>query len=365
MLRHRILFGGLIGTLGLIGMFEVAMPVAVGQATYPCPTYPTACPTACVPNVGGFGYYPTKWRQWPGEPQLEVTNPRAPGLEVLPTPQGQEEIPVPVAPQRSTGPMEGGFLPPGGTILPPQEQGTQPELPEEPKAPEGDALPGLPVEQTPEVLPGLPEEEKPAEEPKSPSSNRFRPGAPWSETPRPTAAIPFESRKPEQRNTVVLLIDGKPSSGQQADAIATTTPESAAQKGVEAAAYAVVESAASAQASAAAGVDAPRVAIDGYCPIDLVRNGRWTQGDLRYTVVHDGAIYRLSGESQWREFQANPDAFTPAYSGNDPVASIDQQHLVPGKVMYCATYNGRLYMFANPDTQARFNKNPQRYAAER
>ena len=142
-------------------------------------------------------------------------------------------------------------------------------------------------------------------------------------------------------------------------------PESSAKQGVEAAAYAMVESAATAEAGNNAKLDTPPVALGGYCPVDLIHNGRWTRGDLHYTVVHDGAVYRLSGPAQWRKFQADPAAFVPAYSGNDPVLSVDQQQLVPGKIMYCATYNGRLYMFSSSVTQARFNQNPQRYEAGR
>ena len=99
--------------------------------------------------------------------------------------------------------------------------------------------------------------------------------------------------------------------------------------------------------------------------MELVRNGRWTLGDLRWTVVHDGWIYRLSGPAQRREFQANPEAFTPAYSGNDPVLTVDEHRTVPGQLKYCATYNGRLYVFASAATQLRFDKEPQRYVVKR
>jgi hypothetical protein len=105
----------------------------------------------------------------------------------------------------------------------------------------------------------------------------------------------------------------------------------------------------------------PEIALGGFCPVDLCQNSRWTQGDVRWTVVHNGFIYRLSGAEQRKQFLANPERFAPVNSGNDPVISHDDHRSVPGKLEYCAVYNDRLYVFSSAATQARFNENPQRY----
>ena len=360
MIRYSLLLGAFVLTLGW------GDAARAGQATYP---HPCPSPNTCIPNAGAFGYFPTTWRQWPGEQRLEITNPRAVGMEPLPAPEGQERVPVPAVPQDMPfRAPEGELLPPGGTILPPQEPEPLPELPTEPQTPAEGGLPGLPVEPGSEVLPGLPENGKPTEQPESPSSGTGR-GLPWENRKPATAAISFETRKPQPRNTVVLLVDGQPLEGSRVepaahytDVTVATESGSPAEKGVEAAAYAVVESAASAEAGSDVKMGTPPVALGGHCPVDLIQNGRWTQGDLRYTIVHDGRIYRLSGSDQWRQFQANRDAFTPVCSGNDPVLSTDRQRLVPGQIMYCAVYNSRLYMFSSAASQARFNEDPRRYA---
>ena len=105
-----------------------------------------------------------------------------------------------------------------------------------------------------------------------------------------------------------------------------------------------------------------RPSLHSYCPVELTRNGRWTPGDLRWTVVHNGLVYRLSGPAQRQQFLADPEAFAPAYSGNDPVLAMDQHRTVPGQAAYCTTCNGRLYMFSSAATQSQFNSDPQRYA---
>ena len=105
------------------------------------------------------------------------------------------------------------------------------------------------------------------------------------------------------------------------------------------------------------------MALNGYCPVELSRSGRWVLGDLRWTVVHQGWIYRLSGAEQRQQFLADPDRFAPVNSGNDVVLSADRNRVVPGQTAHCAIYNGRLYMFSSADTQAEFNRHPERYVA--
>ena len=132
---------------------------------------------------------------------------------------------------------------------------------------------------------------------------------------------------------------------------------------IESAAYAADE--AVAPSDVIDSVVMPPVVLNGYCVVELATNGRWTPGDLRWTVVYKGGIYRFSGPVQRQQFLANPDAFAPVNSGNDPVLAVDGNRSLPGRPAYCAMYNGRLYMFSSAATQAKFNQSPQRYAAGR
>jgi hypothetical protein len=106
---------------------------------------------------------------------------------------------------------------------------------------------------------------------------------------------------------------------------------------------------------------APPIALKGYCPVELCRNGRWVQGDPRWTVIHQGAAYRLSGNDQRMQFLANPEQFAPANGGNDLVISVGQRRDVPGDLSYCAAFKGRIYMFSSSATQLEFQKSPERF----
>ncbi|MCE5267264.1 MAG: hypothetical protein LLG00_05205 [Planctomycetaceae bacterium] len=378
-------------------------------------------PSGCAPNVGGFGYFEQRWRVWPGDDKLiERINPRAVGGERIPTPAGHEEVPppkaltppapptraqpapapesepVPLPPPGGVTPQEGLLLPPGQPqqapapreetpLLPPPSKegsptpmpgegvpGLQPDLPAEPTAPQSkpDGKPAKPADaparqkattrpSSPLLPPELTPERRPAMVGDSPAARRKSPER---------IIVPTGGLEPE-RNTVLPGVF-------RADA--NLAPLSRRTERVAPVAYVEEETPSigtvrfgSSPYDTRAGreppavhpkVVAPMVAIEGFCPVELLRNGRWVQGDTRWTVVYKGLIYRLSGAKQRQEFAASPEAFAPVNGGNDPVVSIEQHRSVPGQSAYCATYGGRLYMFSSDTTLSRFNSDPQRYA---
>ena len=105
----------------------------------------------------------------------------------------------------------------------------------------------------------------------------------------------------------------------------------------------------------------PAVGLDGYCPVALVHDEVWTPGDPRYTAEFEGHTYTMSGPLQHRAFRSNPERYAPANSGFDPVLSFEENRRCLGKTNACAVFEGRLYMFANAESLARFQSNPMRY----
>jgi YHS domain-containing protein len=158
--------------------------------------YPINYGCCCSPNVQEFGYFRTTWREWPNEPRPDKYFPRSIGMERIPTPEGQEQLPLPKAtvmppgqplPEQLPG-LEGGALPPPGGIplpeLPPGLESPK-QLPEP-----GKELQGLPPEpQTPgegfKAVPGLPEELEPPPplEPKKTPNETEKPSEPKSSNP--------------------------------------------------------------------------------------------------------------------------------------------------------------------------------------
>jgi len=110
-----------------------------------CPGSSSARGCICTPNAQGFGYFTVKWRQWPGEARPDINFSQSIGAEVLPTPEGQRQLPpsrAKVAPGQT----------PAGSGIPPLDEGQQPK-------------PGTPLLPEPPIVPP---EGSPTETPKKP-----------------------------------------------------------------------------------------------------------------------------------------------------------------------------------------------------
>lgn len=69
----------------------------------------------------------------------------------------------------------------------------------------------------------------------------------------------------------------------------------------------------------AAGVDlnasSTGLALQGYDPVAYFTVGEATEGDWKITAVYDDATYRFANAENKATFEANPEAYLPAYGG--------------------------------------------------
>ena len=107
----------------------------------------------------------------------------------------------------------------------------------------------------------------------------------------------------------------------------------------------------------------PPVCMEGYCPVTLMgTSSQWKKGDVRYGAIHRGKTYLFAGEKEQRAFLANPDAYSPILSGNDPIAFVEQGQVVSGKRTHGIFYGKQVYLFASEQNLQKFWQSPQRYA---
>lgn len=57
------------------------------------------------------------------------------------------------------------------------------------------------------------------------------------------------------------------------------------------------------------------LAMQGYDPVAYFTEGAATKGDYKITTVHEEATYRFASEEHKDLFEANPEAYLPAYGG--------------------------------------------------
>lgn len=104
-----------------------------------------------------------------------------------------------------------------------------------------------------------------------------------------------------------------------------------------------------------------QLGLEGYCPVSVVTQESWIPGDPAITVAYHGRTYRFAGDAEKRAFEANPDWYAPAFSGDDAVLASRQGLVVTGKRAYSAAYKSRLYLFSSPDTRNAFVASPETY----
>jgi protein disulfide-isomerase len=107
----------------------------------------------------------------------------------------------------------------------------------------------------------------------------------------------------------------------------------------------------------------PPLGLDGFCPVSLSVEQNWRPGDIRWGAVHRGRTYLFISAEAQQEFLSNPDKYSPALSGNDPVLAADQGQAVAGRREHGWFFDGGVYLFANEQTLKRFAQDPDSYAA--
>ncbi len=107
---------------------------------------------------------------------------------------------------------------------------------------------------------------------------------------------------------------------------------------------------------------APPLGFDGYCPVSMRNHWRWVPGDPRWGIVHRGRTYWFASQAEQQQFWSDPDRYSPALSGMDPVMAVDHRQQVPGKREHSIDYDNLFYMFCSEATLQQFTANPERYA---
>src|SRR4029079_4061540 len=106
----------------------------------------------------------------------------------------------------------------------------------------------------------------------------------------------------------------------------------------------------------------PPLGFDGYCPVSMRNSWRWVAGNPQFGAIHRGHTYWFATAAEQKQFLTDPDRYTPALSGMDPVLVLDHKQQVPGKREHSLDYDGLFYMFASEATLQQFTANPQKYS---
>jgi YHS domain-containing protein/thiol-disulfide isomerase/thioredoxin len=157
------------------------------------------------------------------------------------------------------------------------------------------------------------------------------------------------------------------------DARGAAPPAHAAAAAGQPAATSAAGSAAAPPAAAgtAAGVDAgipqippgnPPLAFEGYCVVTMVERGVWQRGNIAWGARHRGRTYLFAGPQEQQRFLRDPDTYAPVLSGHDVVRYLEGRQLVAGDLRLGQFFEGRIYLFADRESVEKFQRNPEHYA---
>ncbi|TMV10288.1 YHS domain-containing protein [Ruegeria sediminis] len=119
----------------------------------------------------------------------------------------------------------------------------------------------------------------------------------------------------------------------------------------------VALSVAIATSSLAAGVElnasSTGLALQGYDPVAYFTEGEATKGNWKITATHNDATYRFASEENKAAFEANPDAYLPAYGGYCAFGAA-MGFKFDGDPNYWRIVDDRLYLNLSEDIQERW-----------
>jgi thiol-disulfide isomerase/thioredoxin/YHS domain-containing protein len=108
-------------------------------------------------------------------------------------------------------------------------------------------------------------------------------------------------------------------------------------------------------------VPKPLLGMEGFNPVSLFKQRKWQKGVLKFAARYKGIEYRLNSVQELREFLTTPERFAPQLLGCDPVILQETDRGRIGTTKHAAYFDGRLYLFVNAQTRAKFKKQPLRY----
>lgn len=362
---------------GMLLLGTGSWAAAEGPVTVPCPG---GC--QCIPNVKAYGYFPTRWREWPGEVRPDKAFPQVIGRELLPTPPGAvvppppkevippDPIPMPsaVPPTESApmAPLPDHGLPSQENLPTPAPEAPLPAMPLEPQTPPAQGtLPGLPLE-PPETMPSLPSMEQGL------PGLQSQPKSSVPQEPRPEKK-PAEADKDRQKQSPATP-DAKDSAALRPwelrgsrfgpAAFAGANPVQAGGKPGEVYISAPMS-------------PEPPISIT-VPPVSIVTRADWQaetntsplppapRPTAARAPIGQQVVYQARSLPPAKPALLPPKLHLPAnlptgLGGYCPVELVENEKWVSGNPRWTATHQGRTYALSGPEQHQRFITNPSRY----
>lgn len=105
-----------------------------------------------------------------------------------------------------------------------------------------------------------------------------------------------------------------------------------------------------------------QLAMDGYCPVALLDREDWVRGDRRWGAHHRGQTYLFHSAAAQQRFLSDPDRFSPALAGFDPIVFVEQNRYEMGERAHGVRYKGQMFLFETEQNLKKFWSAPWKYS---
>ena len=103
------------------------------------------------------------------------------------------------------------------------------------------------------------------------------------------------------------------------------------------------------------------LALEGYCPVCVVKMKKWVRGKPEHRAAYDGKTYYFPGAEQKAQFLADPAKYVPALGGDCTVCLANHGKRMPGNIRFASLYDQRLFLFPSDDQRQEFVAHPDKY----
>jgi len=105
----------------------------------------------------------------------------------------------------------------------------------------------------------------------------------------------------------------------------------------------------------------PVVGLDGFSPVALTKQRKWTRGIARHAWDYKDVTYYMSTREELLAFRNDPESFAPRLLGCDPVILWETDRAIAGNIEFGAFYDGELFLFKTDERRKQFKTNPEKY----
>ncbi|MCC9604090.1 DUF255 domain-containing protein [Stieleria sp. JC731] len=107
----------------------------------------------------------------------------------------------------------------------------------------------------------------------------------------------------------------------------------------------------------------PELAIQGYCPVSVVKDGQWLEGKPEFGVIHLGKLYLFANKPAMQAFMVDPMPYTPMLNEIDVVRFFEEKKIVKGNREWGVIdpIHNRMFFFADEAAMLHFEASFERY----